>query len=297
MFRAILRTRQRRILLSLIGLITILTITGNSVAMARPNDYQSHWFSGYKSRGTALGTLPAVNGGIPGLSGFRFNFKGGDHHFGSLVATFDSPGVVGCCSGSWYAKLSDYNNDDAYWYDIRWQELPPDTTYGSGGQYVRMDGQYHDIYLGENNRMWTIPVLTGFKISGDGTSDSHLEGISIKISGERGFGGPEPIYARVRLGGGGADKSVRVSYALVSKHHVDGYLETISGTSSGSERTGRLTSDQPVLLGFALRFRNGSHHVDRVGVEVWPNNWRVTFEDKNHDDPYEYTIYSAWIRD
>ncbi|MBN1427428.1 MAG: hypothetical protein JXB07_03525 [Anaerolineae bacterium] len=294
MFSSMLKTRQRRILLILISLVILSTFVGNSVALARPDKYQSHWFSGYQSRGAALGTLPAVNGGIPGLSGFRFNFKGGDHHFGSLVSTFDSPGVVGCCSGSWYTKLSDYNSDDAYWYDIRWQELPPGITYGSGGESVKMDGQEHWITIGHNYTLFTRPVLTGFKISGDGRSDSHLERISILLVGEArpGYGYPEPIMARVRLGGGGADKSVRISYALVPTRNLSMYGYDIKGTSSnGNERTGTLSAGNPVLLGFDLRFKNGAHHVDRVGVEVWPFNWRVTFEDHNHDDPYEYAIY------
>ena len=287
MLSSILKVQRYKILLILASLTIVFTIIGVSVVPAQAGNLQWRWFSGYQSSGPVLGALPAVNGGIPGLSGFRFNFKSGDHHFRSLVATFDSPGVVGCCSGLWYENLSDYNNDDAYWYDIRWQELPSDVIYGSNGATIPMDGATHSIYLGENNLRTSKPVLTGFKIAGS-NGDSHLEGIQLHVDGQSNTF-PTQVYVTVQLNGGGSEKSVFVSYALVPLRHI-ARSNWVGGTSSGSERSGTLPDNagNPVLTGFKLKFTNGAHHIDRLGVEVWPNSWRATFEDHNHDDPYEY---------
>lgn len=246
--------------------------------------------SGFSSGGSVTGTMQSVNGGHPGLSGFRFNNKGGDHHVKCVSAVYDcSIGSFGACGASnWNATFTDNSDSTDYWWDMRWQELPVGTDYLLWGANLGAQDEY-DVML-KSKTANTVPVLTGFRFMA--SSDMHVKGLSVTLY---------TINNELRAymwfmdkGSGGGTKSIQLGYAEVPAAKAQP-LATISGSSGGTERSGYLAANNPVLAGFGMLFARADHHIDRVGAEVAPGFWRVTYEDHNHDDDYLYWLYPVEV--
>jgi hypothetical protein len=287
MFNSILKTRWNRVVVLLaIGIAAILTVLAVSAVPAQAGNLQRGGFSQFSNgNGAHGGGLPAINGGIAGLSGFRFNFKGGDHHISAVAATFDTS-YIGSCEGSWCVLYTDKNHDDPFWYDMGWQELPAGAIYKLG--YISLKNDTTIYRLGDATP-GTTPVLTGFRMSVNGYTDMHLNAISARVYTEN---GSVYAYAWFEDEDGTKSRYAQISYAEIPNAHIQ-TKPTISGFSSGKEVSGSLSAQNPVLQGFGMLFWNGDHHIDRLGAQVSPGGWRITYEDKKPDDRYEYWLYWA----
>ncbi|MBN1430107.1 MAG: hypothetical protein JXB07_17180 [Anaerolineae bacterium] len=287
MVNTFLKTRWNKMAtLLVIGLTAILVILAASVEPALAGNLQRGGFSKFSNgNGAHGGGLPAINGGIAGLSGFRFNFKGGDHHIASVAATFDTS-YIGSCEGSWCVLYGDKGHDDPFWYDMGWQELPVGAIYKLS--HISLQNNTTIYRLGDATP-GTTPVLTGFRMSVNGYTDMHLGQISARVYTEN---GSVYAYAWFEDDGGSKSRYANISYAEIPNAHIQ-TKPPISGSSSGKEVSGSLSAQHPVLQGFGMLFWGNDHHIDRLGAEVSPGGWRITFEDKNHDDRYLYWLYWA----
>jgi hypothetical protein len=83
-----------------------------------------------------------------------------------------------------------------------------------------------------------------------------------------------------------------ISFAMVPAYRV---LDTgeISAGAPGGFMSASLDVEQPVLQGFKLDFDSDDHHLNRVGARLDPGEVTVWYDDKNHDDDFDWTVW--WV--
>ncbi len=273
---------------------------GNGVAKTALSNLAYGGNSGYTDGTGTSGSLQSTNapGGF-GLNGFRYNFKNSGRHVQKIEAALYSKDFNGSAApNTWSTTYKDVNSKCPHWADIGWQELPAGTVHGS--KVITSDVPETVIDLGPCVP-GTIPVLTGFSMS-DLYTDAHVEWVAVWLvtqndpAMDRIFGrgsGPvfDPNYVKAwvkftgKPGRGSRGKiKFGISYAMVPANKIKSSNNFIEdGYTNQKEKSGNVRNGQSaVLQGFSLMLGFGREiHIDRLGIQVANNSWRVTAEDGN----------------
>jgi hypothetical protein len=226
-----------------------------------------------------------------GLSGFYLNFTGSgvDHELERIMPGFfglEFSSQVPGLETVLFARYEDGNADDPYTFTIDAQKLPYGSTrhaYSDCSSYGRVSHSLGPIDAEVE------PVLLGFDLN-RGT-DWNLETIEARV-----FKTSGSLYYELIFEDEGTYHSFcySVHYALIPEERIRAYGHYDDTTSRRGTYTRSISAIRPVLQGFKLRFTNGDHHVDQVGVRALPGEIRLWMNDKNNDDPFRW---EAWWLD
>ena len=226
-----------------------------------------------------------------GLSGFYLNFTGSgvDHEIERIMPGFfrlDFSSQVPGLETVLFARYEDGNADDPYTFAIDAQKLPYGSTRHSYANCSTDGGFSHSLGPIEAD---VEPVLLGFDLNRG--SDWNLESIEARV-----FKTSGSLYYELIFEDEGTYNSFcySVHYALIPQERIRAYGHYEDTTSRKGTYTRSIAAIRPVLQGFKLRFTNGDHHVDQVGVRALPGEIRLWMNDKNNDDPFRW---EAWWLD
>jgi hypothetical protein len=146
--------------------------------------------------------------------------------------------------------------------------------------------------------------LTGFSYNLVGTRDFHLRGTGVLLRNEQRLNGLFPYPELSFYDNSKTDDFYY--YASYQELPPGSTIHSISGVDSGYGFSKLLgTSDElpgePVLLSFEYRFIFDDHHIKRIESKVWKEYClnavyaECVFQDKNHDDPFEYNLVYAMV--
>jgi hypothetical protein len=137
-----------------------------------------------------------------------------------------------------------------------------------------------------------VPVLLGFDL--DRSTDRNLERIQVRLIVSN-----NTLYFTHVFEDENANSDdpycFRVDYAWVPAGRVIAQYHYADPSEHRGSHEGSLSTlnNRPVLQGFQLRFTNGDHHVDQVGVRLLPGDFKIWFNDQNDDDPFRWEIWWA----
>ena len=150
------------------------------------------------------------------------------------------------------------------------------------GREVRSEGA-HERRVSAPGAL-KAPVLSGFSFTRE-SSDAQVEQTSLVFHSERG------TLDAILL-------SQRLSWEARFVEPQAGETGRIAGHCTGGDCTQLLAlpSDKAFLLsGFRFRFRNGRHDLKTIKILESNGVLKVSFADKNGDDPFDWGIYYTLI--
>jgi hypothetical protein len=214
-----------------------------------------------------------------GLAGFSFNYSSDDHHIKTVKAIANNDKLE--------YSYRDKNADDKYIWTISRVQIPAkdNKSYVTSGSCKR-SGLYKLGDFGEY-----IPVLKGFSFNFT-NEDHHLRDIGIRIIKISGI-----WYVEVNYSDKNGDDTFQwsVTYALI---HNSNLISDIPYEYTGSAKSSTQVNlasnmNNPVLNGFRFYYSksNMDRHIDRIGVNLYPNLLKVRFHDESPSDNY---IWSVW---
>lgn len=214
------------------------------------------------------------------LCGFYFDWeRGTDRHLRGIQAWIHNEGV-------WNLGYYDSTENDNYHYIIKWQELPPGTTFHElkGCGYASFSR-----HLGTIEDLPGVPVLVGFYYEFIG-KDHHIRHIKAQVIANKPQG---TVNALIGFEDKNGDDQYyfEIYYAMIPEDRVQGTYYS-NGYGNGLIDI-PITGSYPTIQGFDLEFSDKDHHVDRVGVLLYPKRATLVFGDKNEDDRYHYRLWWA----
>lgn len=221
--------------------------------------------------GQATTSTNAPSASAAGLSGFKLDFKNGDHKIRSIAVTRDTSSVT--------TTLADGNGDDPYTIWAQYTAVPMTTADGSAECR-----EMCQIKIDRPPSAGAHLVIRGFWFQRNG-SDANLRRITVD---------PDPSHGVIDVqfvDNGFSNYRARVQYGYVDASRVKGTHRS-AGDRVRQETSLMLTREpgQPLLQGFDVRFRNTDHYLRTFGIEPTSSQWRVTFNDKNTDDDYQVSV-------
>lgn len=273
--------RATRIGVLLSGLALLAACGGADPTLGEtssPLAYASETFSG---TARAIAILP-TQFEHTALTGFNFDFRDGDHHI-----KYVSAGE----GGVYY-----YDNSGARLFDytLRGQALPPGSvicyTFYLTERGTEVWGGPEPICHDPAQHAYYVPVLLEFNT--EYSTDHHLESIRALVD----YSDMYPnLMGEVFMGDmtGHLTNNSAQMYAMVPREYVRS-ITTYSGFSSGRSSSITIAATNPVLMAFTLRWDAAvDHHVDQMGVSVWPTRLETFFNDNCKKDDYRWEVVVA----
>ena len=86
-----------------------------------------------------------------------------------------------------------------------------------------------------------------------------------------------------------------IRYAWVPKRKVEA-TRKLMGRSGGGSSTKFIGRGKTVLQGFTLNYSHKDHHIDEVGVQIEGGHLKVSYNDKNDDDDFNWMVKYAFLK-
>lgn len=206
------------------------------------------------------------------LSSFKLEFQNGDHKIHTIRLM--------PMGGDAHISLADKDGNDPFSVDATWWNVP-------GATMGVVDFQY-----GEKQK--TMPNLhanTSLAIAGFETylatgNDCHIEQIAIGFS-------PDQKKINVDFGKGcNKTPKIRVLYSEIPNNVIKD-----KGSITGADRNvanisgSQPKSDKYLIQGFNIKFTNGGHFLQSVGIHLKGAAREViSWQDNNRDDPIDFRV-------
>lgn len=219
-------------------------------------------------QGSGTAHLSLSGGG--GLTGFRFDFRNGDHKVKS-IGLVQSAGAV-------TATFSDNDGNDPFRFVGRFRKLPEGIQIKSTGS----DSCRAVCGLTVENDPNGVLVLAGFEVRYRSDDRNILE---FAVD-------PQPESGRIRVvfkDNGAEEYSARVQYAFIPRSLVKEQRTLAGARKAGSGHVSRSDRELPrgkrFLQGFEFRYTNGDHHLKKLAVDDMGEEMALFFNDNDTDDP------------
>jgi len=211
------------------------------------------------------------------LSGFYFQYTGDDHHVLQLMALprFPAPDKI-------ELGLHEEGEDSEYSFKVIHHLV--------GDARIRSFTRALDVGVGRSATVTVerpagemLFVLSGFQLAFHGV-DHHLDEAGIVESGGS---------VTFRFNDKNDDDTFKFSlkYCYVPRDLFSA-VGTVQGENDKGGARATIPSGKAVIRGFNCNFRSKDHHIRDLGVLAGDGRVEVFFEDKNGDDPFDWSV--AW---
>jgi hypothetical protein len=225
-------------------------------------------------------------GFVPALRSFDIGYRRGDRHVHMLFVgpLTDAP----IESGDFVGALRDADGGDAISGAVKLTDL---RRLGSHREVVRRDCT-GECRLRIPHLIGTEAfVLTGFGFRRD-RGDRHVLQVKVRQAAHNGY-----IDVKLVDNSGTGTYFAHVTYAVIPRARLEPYLvQARSGGPARGEASVARSPGQALLQSFDLRFLNGDHHLQRIGVDLTGDRLLVRFRDQNGDDPFEWHVEYSILR-
>lgn len=249
--------------------VSTVVVLGGISSLAIAAGWTKHDVSIELARGST--TTNATEAPQSALSGFKLEFRGGDHEIKSIGVIRDSNSVT--------TTFADNDGNDAYRMWAQYTAVPMRVVDATGDC-----SEVCEIAIERPPSPGAQLVIRGFSVQRNG-SDANLRRIAIDPDPDRG------VVTVEFSDNGRSYYRARVQYGYVDATHVAG-THRASGQRRRQEQSLVLprVPGQPMLQGFDVRFRTGDHHLRTFAIEPTATAYRVTFNDNNTDDEYQVSV-------
>ena len=277
----------------MIRLLTTLVVTlAVSPVLAQPLE-RTRW-SGRSNGDPVFRIVDDVSLARFGLAGFSLTFTGSDKQL-DMISTGAFDMYDNRITPVLEVLLSRDSGRQAFDWDVTRQALPhrpyfgPRTFEESGTVPKGAGTRLIPLYLAPGSG---DPVLQGFSLQTVGEA-RKVEEMGVELI-KNPWGYPT-YHLRVTLR---QAKSFAFQYRVQYTTVMDAYVlrrgtETLTGRASASRFVGNRNLRNPALQGFRLRFDNGRHEIDRIGVIIDTEYATAWFADGSANDPFTATL--RWI--
>lgn len=284
-------TRQQRLSLSFVALIVCFSfglIQSNNAFTQEPRQSSIGESGGFQE----VVTVPEMQ--QPGLAGFFLNFLGSNTDWEiSHIKVLTSTDKIELDYSGALPKFRRYS------FRVDRQELPLGTIFRSvTGSVDVIEGVTHRLSM--PGELPGVPVLRGFQIFHGSQHD--LERIEVRLFRDQ-FDQQELEIIFHDKSPSNDDFSYRVDFAVVPAELVSARGSLQPSPVTGTQRAyitrydaKILDAEQPVLQGFDLKFENGDHEMDQIGIRLQPGLAEVWYNDKNKDDPFSWSVQFVDLR-
>jgi hypothetical protein len=229
-----------------------------------------------------------TEGTVPGLIGFDIGWTRGDHALkwlgmGPITA---SP----LSAGDFAAALRDQDSNGHHISGtVKFQDL-------------REFAQHRRVCAGSlrGEQRLRVPhltsseafVLTGFTFEYE-SSDHHILQLKLRQMAHN-------DHVHVNLGDNDGAEPYRacVYYAVIPRsmlaHHL---VQARSEAPARSEASQARTRGTALLQSFEFKFRNGDHHLQRIGVDLDDDQVLARFRDQDGNDPFSWMVEYSVLAD
>lgn len=228
--------------------------------------------------------LPGV---VPALRGFDVGYTRSDHQVKHLLMGPVTSAPLD--SGDFVISLQDHDGHDAVSGSVKLTD-------------VRRLGRHLEVTRRDCPRecRLRIPhligpeafVLTGFAFALSPGTDRSVLQVKVRQAAHNGY-----IDVAFVDNSGTGPYFAQVTYAVIPRAALGPYL--VQARSAAPARGEAVVSRRPgvaLIQSFDLRFLNGDHHLQRIGVDLSGDGMLVRFRDQDGNDPFEWYVEYSILR-